>query len=157
MYALASVAGPNCADALLAVLQQGDWRAQIAAADLAGAWRLTTAVPALLALFAEGEAELPYPPLNYWWRWSEMLRNPQAQEGVDTTLPMPLAEKRWKLKRAVVTALGQLGDPRAVAPLETALHRCDDFFPVTAQLASALGRLGSPTSIPVLALHLEHA
>jgi HEAT repeat protein len=77
-------------------------------------------------------------------------------DGIDPDLP-PLGIKRWRLKRAVVTALGLLGDRRAVAPLEAALARCDDFFPVTSQLAVALGRLGADSSIPVLERHVHHA
>ena len=57
----------------------------------------------------------------------------------------------------MITALGRIGDPRAVEPIEKALVRCDDFFPVTSQLAVALGRLGSSSSIPVLERHFHHA
>ncbi len=86
-----------------------------------------------------------------------MLRNPSDEEGLEPELPMPISVKRWRVKRAVITALGRIGDQRAVAPLEKALVRCNDFFPVTSQLAVALGRLGSPTSIPILETFLHHA
>jgi HEAT repeat protein len=61
------------------------------------------------------------------------------------------------VKRAVVCALGKLGDLRAVAPLEAAMIRCTDFFPVTSVLPIALARLGSPSSIPILERHTQHA
>ena len=157
VYALAETAAGLCGPALLTALESGDWPVQVAAADVIGRLGIQAAVPLLLARFAEGEAELPYPTLTKWWHWSKMLRNPGSEEGPDPDLPRPLGIKRWRVKRAVVTALGKLGDPRAVTPLETALTRGDDFFPVTAQLAVALGRLGAPSSIPVLARCYDHA
>ncbi|MHB9131536.1 MAG: HEAT repeat domain-containing protein [Armatimonadota bacterium] len=156
VYALAERCGEAAAAQIVAALDSDDWRVQMAAADVAGRLRIADAVPALLARFTEGEAELPYPELTKWWRISKMRRNPNAEEGPDPSLPMPLAVKRWRVKRSIVTALGKIGDQRAVAPLEQVLSRCTDFFPVTSQLAVALGRLGSPTSIPVLARHLHH-
>jgi hypothetical protein len=156
IYALAERCGETAAAQFLAALRSDDWRLQLAAADVVGLLAIHEAVPILLDLFAEGEAELPYPELKKWWRSSKMLRNPNAEEGPDPSLPMPISVKRWRVKRAVVTALGKIGDPRAVAPLETALARCTDFFPVTSQLGVALGRLGSPTSIPILRRHTKH-
>ena len=157
VYALEERCGRAAAEALIAGLKGDDWRVQLACADAIGRIGIREAVPALLERFAEGEAELPYPPLTKWWRASKMLRNPNYAEGVDPSLPMPLAVKRWRVKRAVVTALGKIGDARAAAPIEAALARCNDFFPVTSQLAAALGRIGSPTSIPVLERHYHHA
>jgi HEAT repeat protein len=157
VYALVATEGSGPADELLRILRHGDWRAQVAAADEAGRLGIVEAVPVLLSMFEEAERELPYPPLTKWWRWSRMLRNPDAEEGWDESLPMPLAEKRWRVKRAVVAALGRLGDPRAVGPLENALLRCDDYFPVTSQLPVALGRLGAPGSAAVLERFVDHA
>ncbi|HOS42745.1 MAG TPA: hypothetical protein PK794_03555, partial [Armatimonadota bacterium] len=156
VYALAERCGETAADRFIAALRGADWRVQLAAADVVGLLAIRDAVPALLDLFAEGEAELPYPELKKWWRSSKMLRNPKAEEGWDPDLPMPISVKRWRVKRAVITALGKIGDPRAVAPLEAALARCTDFFPVTSQLGVALGRLGSPSSIPILRRHTKH-
>ena len=155
-YALAERCGDAASEGLLDALRGEDWRVQVAAADMAGRLGIRKAVPVLLELFARAEAELPYPALTKWWRWSKMLHEP-GEVGPDTALPRPLGVKRWRVKRAVVTALGKLGDQQAVAPFEAALNRCNDFFPVTSQLAVALGRLGSPTSIPVLDRHAHHA
>ena len=156
VYSLAERAGAAAGDALSSALRGPDWRVQMAAADAIGRLGVTKAVPVLLERFAGAEAEIPYPVLTRWWRASKMLRGDNRPEGPDPSLPMPISVKRWRVKQAVVTALGRLGDRRAVEPLEKALQRCDDFFPVTAQLAVALGRLGSPTSIPVLRPHLNH-
>ena len=58
--------------------------------------------------------------------------------------------KRYRLKRALITALGRLGDERAVVPLERIMARGTDFFPALAQVPVALARLGSPGSKTVL-------
>jgi hypothetical protein len=156
VYALAERFGEAAGPQLITALDGDDWRVQMAAAEVIGRLRIREAVPALLQRFAEGEAELPYPALKKWWRLSKMLRNPNAEEGPDPSLPLPISVKRWRVKLEVVNALGKIGDPRAVAPLEAALARCTDFFPVTSMLGVALGRLGSLTSIPVLERHLTH-
>jgi hypothetical protein len=155
IYALVAALSVEAAPTLIETLRADDWRLQIAAADAVGRLGLVEAVPALLELFAKSEAELPYPALTKWWSWSKMLHDAK-DNGVDPDLP-ELGVKRWRVKRAVVTALGLLGDRRAVAPLEAALARCDDFFPVTSQLAVALGRLGAPSSVAVLERHVDHA
>ena len=156
IYALMEASGKTAAPALLAALEHGAWRVQLAAADVVGQLELHEAVPILLRLFAEGEHELPYPELKQWWRWSYMLRNPDSPEGVEAGAPLPLAVKRWRLKRAVVTALGRLGDPQAVPPLLAALERDTDFFPVAAQLPLALARLGATPAIPILRSRVDH-
>jgi hypothetical protein len=155
VYALAAAHGTRASRELIAALGSGNWRTQMAAADVAGRLGLNEAVPVLLDLFAQGEAELPYPPITKWWTWSKMLHG-KHPEGPDPDLPRPVGVKRWRVKLGVVLALGRLGDGRAVAPLEAAMARCNDFFPVLSQLAVALGRLGSPTSIPVLERHANH-
>ncbi|MHB9023058.1 MAG: HEAT repeat domain-containing protein [Armatimonadota bacterium] len=156
VYRLAEVYGAQAGDMLVDALRSDDWTVQLAAADVIGELGLTQAVPMLLTLFAEAEAEIPYPPLRKCWRGSKRLRL-SNDEGSDPDLPMPIGVKRWRVKRAVVTALGKLGDQRAVVPLEQALLRCDDFFPVQSQLAVALGRLGASSSIAVLERCLHHA
>ncbi len=157
VHALAETDPERARPRLLAALRGGDWRVQLAAADVIGQLGIKEAVPILLDLFAEAETELPYPTLTKWWRWSKMLRAPGWEEGPDASLPLPISVKRWRVKRAVVFALGKLGDARAVAPLEAAMIRCNDFFPVTSVLPIALARLGSPSSIPVLERNIEHA
>lgn len=156
VFRLAESRGIDAGEALVAALGSGDWRVRAAAADALGRLAHRPAVEVLLALFAQEEKTRSYPRLRRHWSWSKML--PIGHPGgPDPELPMPVGESRWRVKRAVVTALGKIGDPRAVAPLEAAMQRCDDFFTVTSQLAVALGRLGAPTSVPVLTRHLNHA
>jgi len=157
VYALAEHCGVQAGARFIAALGSADWRVQMAAAEEIGRLGITDAVPALLALFAEGESEIPYPPLTHWWSWSKMLRGDDRLIGLDPTVPLPMGVKRWRVKCAVVTALGKLGDQRAAAPIAAALLRCDDFFPVGSQLAVALGRLGDKQYIPVLERHYNHA
>ncbi len=156
LYALAENVGIAASPVFLNVLAGGDWKLQMAAADVIGRLRIIEAVPVLMRLFEESEAEKPYPELHRWWSWSMMLRASDRTEGVDETLEMPLAVKRWRVRCAVVIALGQLGDSSALALLEQAFARDDDFFPVLSQLAVALGRLGAASSIPILASALVH-
>ena len=157
VFALAEHCGAQAGAQYIAALHSADWRVQMAAAEEIGRLGITDAVPDLLALFAEGEEEIPYPPLTHWWSWSKMLRGDNRLIGFDPTVPLPLGVKRWRVKCAVVTALGKLGDMRAAAPLAAALLRCTDFFPVGSQLAVALGRLGAVEYIPVLERHYNHA
>lgn len=157
---LAEREGLAAGEALVAALRSvdgdRDWRVQVAAADALGRLGYTPAVPMLLEMFATEEQVRTYPKLRRHWSWSKML--PIGHPGgPDPELPMPAGERRWRVKRAVVTALGKIGDPRAVQPLEAAMARCDDFFTVTSQLAVALGRLGAASSVAVLARHLNHA
>jgi len=157
VYRLAETRGVSAGPLFIDALRSPDWRVQLAAAEMTGRFGLRDAVPVLLALLVESEGEMPYPPLKKWWSWSKMLRSSGAEEGAEPDLVMPIAVKRWRVRRAVISALGRIGDPRAVVPIEQALSRCDDFFPVTSQLAVALGRLGSQTSIPVLERFFHHA
>ncbi len=157
VYALAESSGAAAAAVFVQCLESTDWRVSLAAAEVIGQLGIAAAIPALLCTFEAEEAALPYPVLTQWWRGSKMLRSPDMLEGHDENLEMPAAVKRWRVKRAVVTALGKLGDSRAVGPLEQAMDRGDDFFPVTSQLAVALGRLGAPSSLAVLQRHCNHA
>jgi hypothetical protein len=156
VYALMETAGPAAAPALLAALAHGAWRVQLAAADVVGHLHVCEAVPALLRLFEEAERELPYPEIKFWWRWSSMSRGPDYKEGAEPEAPPPLAVKRWRVKRAVVSALGRLGDARAIPPLLKAMERDSDFFPVASQLPLALARLGATAAIPLLRTRTDH-
>ena len=157
VFALIQQTRAHAAQTCTTLLRGNDWRLQVAAADVAGVMQLSETVPALLEAFLAGECELPYPPLKTWWRGSKMLRNAGSVEGDDASVPLPLGVKRWRVRCATTIALGKIGDARAVAPIEQAMSRCTDFFPVTSQLAVALGRLGSPSSIDILDRHFNHA
>ena len=73
-----------------------------------------------------------------------------ADKSTDPTIDPVAGTKRYRLTQALVTALGRLGDRRAVAILERIMTRGTDFFPALAQVPVALARLGSSSSIAVL-------
>jgi len=152
VYRLADQLPVDLDDRLMACLQSGDWRLQMAVADVAGLFDVQSLVPALLHLLDEEESKPPHPPLTRSWSDSKM--NIALEEGadhsLDTTIDPVEGTKRYRLKRALVTALGRLGDERAVVPLERIMARGSDFFPALAQVPVALARLGSSSSKAVL-------
>ncbi len=158
VYGLADRLPADLEARLAACLKSGDWRVQMAAADVAGQFDVQSTVPELLRLLDEEDAKPPHPPLTHSWSQSKM--NSALEDGVDrspdTTIDPVEGTKRFRLKRALVTALGRLGDNRAVAPLERIMARGTDFFPALAQVPVALARLGSPGSIAVLQRHWDY-
>jgi hypothetical protein len=156
VYACAAAGGAEAWPALRAALDAADWRIRLAAVDALGRLALPQAADPLLALLAETARELPYPPLRYWLQGSKMLRDPLVPEGLDPDLPLPASLNRWRLRRAVVTALGLIGDPRAVEPIEAILTAGSDHFTIASQASIALGRLGHQRSLPVLLANHDH-
>jgi HEAT repeat protein len=59
------------------------------------------------------------------------------------------------LRRAAAEALGEIGDPQAVAALLVALE--DEHWSVRCAAAAALGHLRSPKTVPALLAHLDDA
>ena len=139
-------------------LNSGDWRLQLAAADVAGQFDVQSAVPGLLNLLEEEEAKPPHPGLSRSWSESKMNEalKAEADYSPDNTIDPVESAKRYRLTQALIIALGRLGDTRAVAPLERIMARGTDFFPALAQVPVALARLGSPGSVAVLQLHKDH-
>jgi hypothetical protein len=139
-------------------LKSGDWRLQLAAADVAGQFDVQSAVPALLRLLEEEAAKPPHPGLSRSWSESKMNQAlmADADHSPDTTIDPVEGAKRYRLTQALVIALGRLGDARAVAPLERIMARGTDFFPALAQVPVALARLGNPGSIAVLQRHKDY-
>lgn len=139
-------------------LKCGDWRLQLAAADVAGQFDVQSAIPALLRLLEEEEANPPHPDLSRSWSESKMndALKAGADHSPDTTIDPVEGAKRYRLTQALVIALGRLGDARAVAPLERIMARGTDFFPALAQVPVALARLGNPGSVAVLQLHKDY-
>jgi len=148
--------GSDAIDALIAALGSDQWRVQMTAADALGRLRAHKSTSALIALLEAEEAQGSYPLIQKWWTWGRMLCDRRV-DGPDPDMPRPAGEKRWRVKRAAITALGKMGDVQAAPVIEKLLTQCDDYFTVTSQLAVALGRIGSPTSVPVLQRHLDHA
>jgi HEAT repeat protein len=139
-------------------LNSGDWRLQLAAADVAGQFDVQSAVPALLHLLEDEAAKPPHPGLSRSWSESKMNEalKAEADYSPDNTIDPVESAKRYRLTQALIIALGRLGDTRAVAPLERIMARGTDFFPALAQVPVALARLGSPGSVAVLQLHKDH-
>ncbi len=71
---------------------------------------------------------------------------PGARAGKVDDLAKPLLEDRsYKVRLAAALALGKIGDPAAVGPLQKALS--DSNKTVRGVVAQALGRLGSPEAV----------
>jgi hypothetical protein len=152
VYRLGERLGAGVEAAVLGALASDDWRIQLAAADVAGRLRLRQAVPLLLRIFEAENACAPYPPLKHSWARSKMKEALFAGEdhSHDRTTDPVAGVKRHRLKRMVITALGLLGDARAIPLLEAAMARGTDFFPALSQVPVALARLDSTGSLPVL-------
>ena len=152
VYRLGEQSGAGVEAVLLAALNADDWRIQVAAADVVGRLGLQQAVPLLLELFAQEDVRQTYPTLTHSWARSKMKEALFAGEdhSPDTETDPVVGVKRHRLKRMVITALGLLGDPRAIPLLEHAMARGTDFFPALSQVPVALARLNSTGSIPLL-------
>lgn len=57
---------------------------------------------------------------------------------------------RWRLKTALIVALGRLRDPAGVPLLGRILADNRDFYPVSSVAAQALGRIGGPAALAAL-------
>jgi len=106
---------PDCKleSVILAALESSNWRIQVAGVNIAGRFGMREIVPKLLELFAEEGLELPYPRLCAHWNRSKM--NQALNPGVNHT-PDPLLDpvrdaKRYRLRQAIIIALGQIDDP----------------------------------------------
>jgi len=158
VYRLADSFPVDLAARLEVCLQSGDWRLQMAAAEVAGQFDLQGAVPVLVQLLEEEAAQPAHPPLTRSWSESKMniALEADADKSMDPTIDPVAGTKRYRLTQALVTALGRLGDRRAVATLERIMTRGTDFFPALAQVPVALARLGSSSSIAVLQRHWDY-
>ena len=126
---------PPDEDALIAALSHPLWPVQVAAAEVLG--RYGCAAPILRERLrvehAVPAAEL-YPP-----------------EGATGDA----AVKRWRLKAALILALGRLHDREAVPLIGRILADGHDFYPVYSVAAQALGRIGGPEALTALAPALK--
>lgn len=86
-----------------------------------------------------------------WWLGRFKSQNPAAVSALITALEDESdrsPDGGYPLRRNAARALGQLGDPQAVAPLITCLL-CADFY-VREAAAQSLEQLGDPVCIPAL-------
>jgi len=134
LLVLALEKGRGAVPRLIEALHSRDWRAQAMAAEMLGIIGDERAVEPLIALLAEEDPSVIYTRERDW---------------PDKTIP-PRAARGFRVRQAVVAALGMLGDRRAVKPLCDLLERAEDYYTVHALAAKALGELGDASALPVL-------
>lgn len=131
---------PPDAALLAAALESPHWPVQMAAAEVIGRRGVTQLSSALRRLLAAEHAmpkEVLYPPENATGASAEDLG------------------KRWRLKAALVQALGRLHDAEAVPLMWEILRDSRDFYIVYSNIAQALGRIGGTEAIQALAVAAE--
>jgi hypothetical protein len=170
--ALACAAGAEVESALTQALRDRCWTVRCAAARSLGRRLARAAVGPLLDVLAAEQARDVYggitdqdafpqwpggsngDPLTEFGRLPVAVR-PEVEPGAPADFL-----NRFRLKQAVIEALGLIGDPRA-APLLVALLEPGegpgglgmtggDFYPVRKAAVEALGRIGSPAAASVL-------
>jgi len=113
------------------------WPSAVAAAEVAGRRRISELAPVLRKRLVQEHsrpsAEL-YPPLEC----------PPRGRSVEE------AANRWRLKAALITALGRLQDRESVPILGRILRDGKDFYTVYSAAAQALGRIGGPDALRAL-------
>ena len=124
-------------DALLAALHDPRWPVQVAATTVLGQCGCQQAASVLRALL---EAEHATPV--------SVLYPPAGAVG-------EVSGKRWRLKVALIVALGRVRDRDSVPVLGRILADHHDFYPVHSVVAQALGRIGGPDALPALAPALK--
>jgi len=126
-------------DLLRKALHHPRWPVRAAAADVLGRRGVSSEAPVLRRMLADEHAisagEL-YPPTD-------------AAPGARTTEDLG---KRWRLKAALVVALGRMKDEAAVPVMHGILKDGYDFHAVYSVIAQALGRIGGSAAIEALRL-----
>ena len=122
---------------LLRTLQGADWTAQVAAAEVLGRRGIQTSAPALRRLLTQ-EHQIP----------NATLYPPDGHGGTQ-------AGKRWRLKTALIIALGRLRDAEAIPLLGQLIRDNRDFYPVYSTAVQALARIGGTAAAQALAPALD--
>ena len=131
-------AGPRGVPTLIRALRHADVEVVMFAAGILGKTRDATAVPHLVRL-------LDHDDINVAQGAIESLAQLRAAPSVNAIIGM--FEKDPWLRFSAVHALGDIGDPRAVLPLEALLKDEDELGD---PVVRALGRIGSAESVRVL-------
>lgn len=122
---------------LMQALETGIWPVQGLAAEILGRLGVSEAAPRLRTMLAREHATAEsdmYPGFD------------AAPPGED-----PLAAaKRWRLKAALIVALGRLRDAASVPLLDAIVTDARDFYTVSSVTALALGRIGTDAARPAL-------
>ena len=150
MLALADDPSEGALSGLLAGLTAPEWKVRSAAAWGLARRGTAAAVPALLtALSQENPAEIYPEPAEVDVEVLVFIADPRVPTGEAPTSER--IAKRWRGRMQIVESLGLLRDPRAVPALSAILASCTEPYPVLAAAARALGRIGDPAAIPVVA------
>lgn len=140
---LAQIAAPTASEQILmAALEHTRWPVRAAAADVLGRRGARQAIPVLRRML-EAEHALPTAVLY-----------PDANTPSDGRSTEDLG-KRWRLKAALIVALGRFRDGETVPLLRRLFTDGHDFHAVYSVAAQALGRIGGPDALEVL--HLAQA
>jgi HEAT repeat protein len=140
---LAQVAAPNADELLLMpALDHPRWPVRAAAADMLGRRGARQAIPVLRRML---EAEHALAPAILY----------PAADAPSDGRPTEDLGKRWRLKAALIVALGRLRDRDTVPLLHRLFTDGHDFHAVYSVAAQALGRIGGPEAREVL--HLAQA
>jgi len=123
---------------LLQTLNSPHWQVRIAAVDVLGRRDCQAATKELRQLLCDEHAipkDRLYPPV--------------------TRAAGKAAGKRWRLKAALITALGRLRDRQSIPILKQILSDAQDFYPVYSAAAGAIGRIGGPGAVELLSYVLK--
>jgi hypothetical protein len=123
--------------ALVAALRSPHWPVQVAAAEVLGRRGCKEAAP-LMRKLLDAEHAIR----------REQLYPAEGAEPRDKTTED--VAKRWRLKAALIIALGRLGDRKAVPLLGRILADGRDFYTVYSVAAQALGRIGGRAALKAL-------
>jgi hypothetical protein len=128
---------------LVDVLNHPRWPARAAAAEVLSRLGVTAVLPELRRQL-QAEHALP-PELLY----------PQTEDKMQDPIAAEERGKRWRLKAALIRALGRLGDTEAVPLFEQILRDGHDFHAVFSVTAQALGRIGDAAAVDTLKLAMR--
>lgn len=134
--------------ALLSVLNDPDWKIQMASVIGLGERRDKRAVQSLLDLMENEKPELIYGQ-------KEVINWPGGSGSILTQKEMPSEinpafARRWRLKMEICIALGKIRDNSAVPYLCKILDEEVDDYNVKANAAKALGLIGDRKAVPSL-------
>ena len=151
-YKLACASGE---DTLIKQALEGPWAVSLAAVDALSLTGSKKAGPILLEMLKNELAQQPDPRLTHWWRSSKMLQAP-GKFTPDIENDNEQVRKQWRLRRALVHALGCIGYREAIPTLMSILKNGKDYYTLSAQVPVALARVEAVESLPELEAQWHH-
>ncbi len=142
-------------DALIGKAVKGPWAVSLAAVDAISLTGSKKAGPILLEMLKTELAQQADPRLTHWWGNIKMLHAPgkSTPDTENDTIP---ARKQWRMRRALVHALGCTGYRNAIPTLMLMLKNGKDYYTLSAQVPVALARLEAVESLPELEAQWHH-